>query len=463
MTVKQCNLWFMVSALSAILSFSTLSLADKHVGTPIDTWQMGELPRTLIIALDGVPYGAMEALYQQGNFHSFHPPSKMVSTFPSMSDVAFTEIFELPPTDGYQQVYFSHKNNRLIGGLGSEMFELEEFEHHFDSILHTKRHLLMLYISSHRAAQKEMALLRKKLWSSNDKAEFYAYIAASDAIAHRFGPDGLRTYLLQLDKDLAKIQLEYRAKTGRDLNIVLLSDHGNTLIKGQLVDTNAELIKRGLDPSKNIQNNKSVVSTVAGVVGYWALYTQKESAGGIANSLLDMEGLDLIMYRHGDSSDVVIESPTGKAIIGFDETTNQGTYLAIHGDPLGYLPIFLDRTTPISQAEIFEKSKDSTYPNAIYRIHRCFNGEVKNTASVIVSLKPGYEFSSKIIKAAAIVGKRWGTHGSLHAADSLGIYMRTDTPTIDIAANKLGQLLPARQINTPSLAARNATTNHHVQ
>jgi len=405
---------------------------------PYEKWHMGELPHTLVLAMDGIPYGVVETMYRKGHFQNFYPPAKMVSTFPSMTDVAFTEIFGLHPTRGYQQVYYSRKENRVVGGLGSEMFELEEFERHFDSIVHSKSHLLMLYITCYRAANIEWDQLKKKFWASKKKPKFYGYIAATDAIGHRFGHKGLKKQLKTIDGEITKLRNEYKSKTGRELRIIMLSDHGNTLVKGKLINANIELKKRGFNIENTIRNEKSVVSTVAGVVGYWALYATQERAPSLADKLTDMEGVDLVMYRHIDEKSIVVAKEHEKAIISYDKNNNRGRYKAIKGDPLEYLELLSGGGDFIDQKEIFDRTLNSKYPNAIYRIYRCFNGSVKNPATLIVSLKPGYEFSNKLIKTAAVVGKRWGTHGSLHAADSLGIYMRTDRPAIDVPADKLG-------------------------
>ena len=86
---------------------------------------LAALPKRLVLALDGVAYRDMKAL-QEGvtykdlkgrQFHrqAFHqgyfPVSRMISTFPSASDVAWTEILGDRPLPGYQRTYFSEAAN----------------------------------------------------------------------------------------------------------------------------------------------------------------------------------------------------------------------------------------------------------------------------------------------------------------------------------------------------------------
>src|SRR5664279_6393296 len=89
---------------------------------------LAALPKRLILALDGISYRDMQAL-QEGvtyqnlkgkQFHrqAFHqgyfPVSRNVSTFPSTSDVAWTDIFGNRPLPGYQRTYFSDAANAQI-------------------------------------------------------------------------------------------------------------------------------------------------------------------------------------------------------------------------------------------------------------------------------------------------------------------------------------------------------------
>lgn len=429
------QLWFLT------LTFSLLVVAKTSAEEPPgkENWQFGDLPNTLVLAMDGVPFQIVEALSEEGYFAEFFPPTKLVSTFPSMTDVAFGEIFAMGPTEGYQQVYYSYKKEKVIGSLGSEMFKLEDFERHFDAIVHDKSHLLTLYLTSYRAARKEWKQIEEKFFETRDKPVFYGYIAGSDAIGHRFGPKGLSKHLKEIDSNIKDLRAEYHQRTGQELDVIILSDHGNTLVKGKLIDFSEALNSAGFAVKNSLNNDKSVATTVAGVVGYLALYSQQENAKALAAATMNVEGIDLVMYRNpvGTTNSVIIEGGSGVALVEYDPISDKGSYLTLTGDPLGYGSVIPSDGTPLSQHEIFRRTTDSTYPNAIYRIYRCFYGSVKNPATVIASLKPGYEFSSKIIKSMSIIGKRWGTHGGLHRADSLGVYMRTDRPSENISADNM--------------------------
>src|SRR5665213_2643412 len=97
------------------------------------------LPVRLVLTLDGVAYRDTKAL-QEGvtrtNFfgnriqlrafttnEGYYPASRMVSTFPSTSDVAWTDIYGNRPLPGYQRTYFSAAANRefAVNGVTSTM------------------------------------------------------------------------------------------------------------------------------------------------------------------------------------------------------------------------------------------------------------------------------------------------------------------------------------------------------
>ena len=97
------------------------------------------LPARLVLGLDGIAYRDMKALQagvtytntwgkrvQRQAFtaeEGYFPASRLVSTFPSTSDVAWTDIFGDRPLPGYQRTYFSTAANSqiVINGITTTM------------------------------------------------------------------------------------------------------------------------------------------------------------------------------------------------------------------------------------------------------------------------------------------------------------------------------------------------------
>ncbi|HEV8492266.1 MAG TPA: hypothetical protein VGR76_08335, partial [Candidatus Angelobacter sp.] len=93
------------------------------------------LPSRLVLLLDGVSYRDVKALqeglgsrpthlqaFQQGYF----PASRLVSTFPSISDPAWNEILGNDPLPGYQRTYFNAGMNSEVSLNG--VTSLAEYE-----------------------------------------------------------------------------------------------------------------------------------------------------------------------------------------------------------------------------------------------------------------------------------------------------------------------------------------------
>ena len=70
----------------------------------------------LAVCLDGVPYEVMAELWDEGLFREFSRPVKMISVFPSVSDVALTEVLHAEKVPGYENLYFDVQETRLRGG-----------------------------------------------------------------------------------------------------------------------------------------------------------------------------------------------------------------------------------------------------------------------------------------------------------------------------------------------------------
>src|ERR1035441_8931643 len=139
-----------LSRLVFLLAWALLVLSSMNVAA---------LPKRLIVAIDGIAYRDMQSL-QEGvtykdvrgtQFHgqAFHegyfPVSRNVSTFPSTSDVAWTDIFGDRPLPGYQRTYFSAAANAQISINGvTTTMEHErqmhwELENGFLRTLHCRR------------------------------------------------------------------------------------------------------------------------------------------------------------------------------------------------------------------------------------------------------------------------------------------------------------------------------------
>jgi hypothetical protein len=66
----------------------------------------------LIILLDSIPYQCVVDKYRAGHFKWFPPPQKVISPFPSLTDVAYNRLLHAPPRAGTNNLHYDHRTNR---------------------------------------------------------------------------------------------------------------------------------------------------------------------------------------------------------------------------------------------------------------------------------------------------------------------------------------------------------------
>jgi len=94
----------------------------------------------------------------------------------------------------------------------------------------------------------------------------------------------------------------------------------------------------------------------------------------------------------------------------------------------------------ISQSQVLEASVKTGYPDSLMRIITGLTQRrVNHPASVIVSLKKGWESGSKFMKFLSKLRGRSGTHGALAALESVGIISSTDY--------EFPEWVPAREVH----------------
>src|SRR5215510_2156037 len=74
-------------------------------------------PRRLLLCLDGVPHRLIEQAKSRGLFAGFGPPARLLSPFPTMTNVALSAMLGASPPAGYESLYFDRTAGELRGGI----------------------------------------------------------------------------------------------------------------------------------------------------------------------------------------------------------------------------------------------------------------------------------------------------------------------------------------------------------
>ena len=273
------------------------------------------LPKRLILALDGVAYRDMQAL-QQGvtykdrkgrEFHrqaftNFFPVSRMVSTFPSTSDVAWTDMLGDRPLPGYQRTYFCAALNREFfdNGISSTM----EYEHQMSWQLDGSFRRAMGYVFPVTAFKIELGEMADNfLNSKSQEANYYAYLRSTDDAQHLSG--NIFAMLARVEETLKDIRARYKAREGHDLEVLILSDHGNNHAGPPSASRSARFWTRaGYRLSQSIKNPKDVVLPTAGMESWVEIHNSPAATENLVKLLARLEGVDLVTAQ-------ALASPTG--------------------------------------------------------------------------------------------------------------------------------------------------------
>ncbi|MEZ5289514.1 MAG: hypothetical protein R2745_00385 [Vicinamibacterales bacterium] len=407
---------------------------------------VAHLPRRLVLGLDGVGYADMRRAQEAGRFQAFHPVSRLVSTFPSISDIAWSEIFGTAPPPGYQRIYFDLAAGQSVGG-GLDPVRPIEFERRMHLGFEAMAHHMSSYVVPGRAARGELARLYRSVFESRDVDTFYAYLPAPDALQHVRGD--LAAYLADLDVTLIRILRRYRAATGLDLELVVLSDHAhNGIWPAKTLDLSGFLRTRGFTVTRRLARPGDVVFSTDGVSTGVGVFVAPAEAARAAEVLATLPGVALATWRPDDQPDVVgVRNGAGEVAWIVRRDDGRLAYRPDTGDPLRYVSL-ATRLLEAGEADAdgfatpqawLRVSVEHDYPAALARIVRGHRDVTRNPAPVLLSIADGYQVANGTVAFFNRVRPLGGTHGSLNARNSVGIVMATFRPTDDATTADVGR------------------------
>jgi hypothetical protein len=419
------------------------------------------LPPRLVIALDGIAYRDMRALQAGviytniwgsvlhrrafGSDEGYFPVSRMISTFPSTSDVAWTDIFGNRPLPGYQRTYFSAAANSLISNNG--VTTTVEHERQMDWQVESSFMRSMGYIYSAHTFEYEIHELAKLFLNTRStNADYYAYIRSSDDAQHL--DRDILSMLCLLDKQLQDLRARYKAREGHDLQIVILSDHGhNHTGTGRRVKVEAFLEKAGYRIAQSIANPKDVVLPTAGIEDWVEIHNAPAETETLAQRLTHLKGVDILAARMPGQTNrfLVMNSKDERALIEWNPAKNAFRYSTEKGDPLNYGPVvealkekhLLDADGFAAANAWMAATLTHHYPVALERIARGLMRITLNPATILISLDNQYVNAGWLVRAGSRLENYGSTHGALDDLNSDGIVLSNFKPTQDTSSDRV--------------------------
>lgn len=393
-------------------------------------------PRRLLLCLDGVPFEVLNGAKGRGMFEDFNEPARLLSPFPTMTNVALSRMLGATAPLGYESLYFDREAGELRGGVrkyigwrtpdkkpSSYMDELDYQE--------PLPFEFLVYVAPETVWRADMRRFHDRFRRAPQERDFFAFLKGTDGLMHIRGPKRLTVALSSLDKILKRI----RAHCGDETEIVLFSDHGMNLEENRRINLQTHLRRNGFTLADNLRGGeRRAVSVPAfGLCSYAALYCPDgEVSAAVAASLVDLEGVDFSLHREGSEA-VVVKGWRGAARIHrrADENGTAYRYEQIAGDPLELSSVLsdlragglLDAGGYAADTAWYERTAAHVYPDAVSNLFLSLHApRVGHTADVLVSLKDGYYYGDSLFSRLARLA---ATHGNALRASSTAFMMST--------------------------------------
>lgn len=389
-------------------------------------------PRRLVLVMDGVPFDTVAELKAEGYFSRFHQPSRMVSTFPSLTNPAMVEILHYEDSPGYEDHFYDRERNRLLGTiqdrLQGQKFIAGTFRETFDYHAAAFKGALGYVaapIGTATMAQIDLMEFRQAFRTS-DAPLFVGYIGETDSLAHLGGKEHLKAFLQTVDRTMEELIAEAE-RSGGHVEVEMFSDHGNRYDTYKNVKLNDALKAAGFVTEKTIKDERSVVLPKHGLVGASMMFTQPQNCAHIAEVSVATEGVDFAVYQSNEST-IELISRRGRARILKDG--ERFKYEDAGGDPLKLAAIIeamkaggtIDASGFASADDWFQATREHSYVDPLRRLFDGFTKHVKTRADVIVSYEDGYLLGSPMLTYLA---EMRATHGNLLRGETEGFAMST--------------------------------------
>ncbi len=402
--------------------------------------------RHVVILLDGVPAELIEELYAQGHFRLFHRPARLISTFPSLTEVSFPAILGVPGTSALEACFYDPHANRLHGGWSVYLKGDNEYWAHG---LDYRQPLWvdgLSYLWSVHMTRREwggmFAKLPKVLQALPPGQTVTVYAISPDAVGHDGDREGARAVLVELDRWIER-QL-YRSE-GHGA-VTRLTDHGNNFVPDcRRADLEASLIGAGLVPvhEGGFEKPGEVVLPRYGLISAARAWCQSEAdRAGVVEAWAAAPGVEHVIWRQGDV--VYVRGQLGQAQIRHAALPRPDgsveelfSYTPTDGDPLELSAILagLPGVDPPAEgpdpaggarfyraADLLAASAEHRWPDALWRIWHGMDDHMAAVPDVVASLEPGWYYGAPGMDRFTTLH---GTHGGLAYGDSVGFFMST--------------------------------------
>jgi hypothetical protein len=394
-------------------------------------------PRRLLLCLDGVPHEVMLAAKGRGLFDAFSTPSRLLSPFPTMTNIALSCMLNASAPLGYESLYFDRNARELRGGVRKYIGRRtpDKAPSSYMDRLDYQEPLafeFLVYVAPETVWRADMTRFRERFRNAPQDRDFFAFLKGTDGLLHIRGRNRLDAALESLDRILTEIH----DWCGDETEIVLFSDHGMNLQENRRVHLQTHLFRYGYSVTDHLDKRArhSVSIPAFGLCGYAALYCGAEDdMPALSDALVSLEGVDFALHRDGDEAAVIVKGTRGAARIHRRQQTDKTLYRyeQLTGDPLQLAPVaralseesLLDASGYAPDEVWYARTADHIYPDALQNLYDSLHApRVGHTADVLLSLHDGYYYGASIFSRFVRLA---ATHGNALRSSTNAFLMST--------------------------------------
>jgi hypothetical protein len=383
--------------------------------------------RHLVLILDGVGYEVVRDFYDSGHLRLFHPPSRVIAPYPTLTDLCFEDFFGYVPVKGFEAEHYDHKAGRMAGGSWAY---LRGENTPYNRLLHYRANMIwdaVGYVFPWQVFGKEIND-SKRLFDRRRTQEVRAYYVSSAGVGTKRAAEGHRMCLRKVEQLVNQVVWETRGL----VKVTLFADHGHTYTPARRIPLEEHLRRRGWRLTKRLRSGRDVAYVRFGLETCAALSTKHPAQ--LAGDVVECEGVELVSYAARDG--VVVLAPGGGSA-AVRHRHGRFRYEPHKGDPLELKGILKrlkgDKDGYHDADELMRATAGHVYPAPLQRLWRAHFALVENPADVIVSLADEYFSGSRTFGRFT---KVTSTHGGLNARNSTTFIMSTVAPLPAVMQSK---------------------------
>ncbi|WP_413288591.1 hypothetical protein [Bdellovibrio sp. HCB337] len=422
---------------------------------------------TIVLAADGLSYRAFKAAQAQGLFKEFTNVGAHVAPFPSMTDLSWSTILDTANIFGdagriksVEATYFDESTQSVQGDprdyyrrLAFPKYYMGAFDSFFNPYVEG-----LMYFPTEEIPKLEVKTVVDELTSGPSKKVLLGYVGAVDSTAHT-QRNRLFPVMKVLDAEVKRLIKNFKEK-GRDVEVVLISDHGNIgrFAEGQDeqeligVDIVQPIEDAGFKFVQQLKSDKDVAAPLMALGTWGPVYLKnRQHMNAVINEYRKQDWFDLAVYVNKNNSAetvMTVISANGEAQVQYDKKASVYYYYNVKNNPLKIAGPWASSKSirrPIKASDVMNITASTPYPDSLYRLIESASERNFDYPDFILTLKDGYFIKSSL----GAFTKMYRTHGSLTANSSFGLMASTKRAIPGQIRSK--DILPHLNVNTRDL------------